>query len=160
MGHFSGQGATEYLVLLAVVLVIALVAIALLGFFPGMASDAKMTQSEMYWKSASPISILEGWAQAKTNEPTIAAYLYLRIRNSWNYPIRITKIVGGSYTLAKVWTGVTYVNISDYYYMAPGEELYFGGYGASEMSGLANRRAVVLCLVGQSCLWDYDLPAA
>ncbi len=55
----KGQGATEYLVLLAVVLVIALVSIALLGFFPGLATDARITQSRSYWQSASPIAITE-----------------------------------------------------------------------------------------------------
>jgi len=55
----KGQGATEYLVLLAVVLMIALVSIALLGFFPGLAGDAKKTQSDSYWKSARPFGIIE-----------------------------------------------------------------------------------------------------
>ena len=60
MGYMKGQGATEYLVLLAVVLIIALVSIALLGFFPGMASDAKITQSQSYWRGeARPFAILE-----------------------------------------------------------------------------------------------------
>jgi hypothetical protein len=55
-----GQGATEYLVLLAAVLIIALVSLALLGFFPGMASDAKISQSSSYWRSeAKPFSINE-----------------------------------------------------------------------------------------------------
>ncbi len=55
-----GQGATEYLVLLAVVLIIALVSIALLGFFPGIVPDAKITQSTSYWKGdAYPIGIEE-----------------------------------------------------------------------------------------------------
>jgi len=63
----KGQGATEYLVLLAVVLIIALVAIALLGFFPGMASDAKATQSKAYWQSASPIGVVEGIGHMNTN---------------------------------------------------------------------------------------------
>ena len=55
-----GQGATEYLVLLAVVLIVALVSVALLGFFPGMASDARMTQSQSYWKGqARPFAIVE-----------------------------------------------------------------------------------------------------
>ena len=55
-----GQGATEYLVLLAVVLIIALVSIALLGFFPGLATDAKITQSNSYWRGeARPFQILE-----------------------------------------------------------------------------------------------------
>jgi hypothetical protein len=56
----AGQGATEYLVLLAVVLIIALVSIALLGFFPGTANDSRMAQSKAYWTGvASPIEILE-----------------------------------------------------------------------------------------------------
>ena len=60
MGIFKGQGATEYLVLLAVVLIVALVSVALLGFFPGMASDARITQSQAYWKGqAKPFAILD-----------------------------------------------------------------------------------------------------
>jgi len=58
--QMKGQGATEYLVLLAVVLIIALVSISLLGFFPGLASDAKITQSTTYWRGeARPISIVD-----------------------------------------------------------------------------------------------------
>ena len=60
MGMIRGQGATEYLVLLAVVLIVALVSVALLGFFPGMASDARITQSEAYWRGqARPFSIVD-----------------------------------------------------------------------------------------------------
>jgi len=81
------QGATEYLVLLAVVLIVALVSVALLGFFPGMASDAQITQSQAYWQSASPISIIETAAVAASATTTMP---YLRIRNSGTYPIRIT----------------------------------------------------------------------
>ena len=56
----KGQGATEYLVLLAVVLIIALVSVSLLGFFPGLASDAKITQSTTYWSGeARPLAILD-----------------------------------------------------------------------------------------------------
>jgi hypothetical protein len=58
--QLRGQGATEYLVLLAVVLIIALVSIALLGFFPGLATDARITQSNSYWRGeARPFAILE-----------------------------------------------------------------------------------------------------
>ena len=61
---FRGQGATEYLVLLAVVLIVALVSVALLGFFPGMASDARITQSQSYWRGqARPFAILENSCQ-------------------------------------------------------------------------------------------------
>jgi hypothetical protein len=161
--HFDGmkaQGATEYLVLLAVVLIVALVSVALLGFFPGMASDAKMTQSETYWKGAAPISVVEGWAQAYASESSKASYVYLMVKNSGAYPIRITKIIGGSHYIDKVYPGGSYINITDNYYMGPGEVLYFGGYLLGAMSGLSNRRAVMFCLLGQTCGWDVDLPAA
>lgn len=68
----KGQGATEYLVLLAVVMVIALVVIALLGFFPGLAGDAKMTQSASYWSSeASPFSVQEQAVQGSTGQVSL-----------------------------------------------------------------------------------------
>jgi len=55
-----GQGATEYLVLLAVVIIIALVTIALLGFYPSLSTDAQITQSQAYWSGeASPFRITE-----------------------------------------------------------------------------------------------------
>lgn len=61
----KGQGATEYLVLLAVVLIIALVSIALLGFFPGLATDAQITQSAAYWRSeVRPYAIIDSSAQS------------------------------------------------------------------------------------------------
>ncbi|MFA6490213.1 MAG: hypothetical protein WCT52_06090 [Candidatus Micrarchaeia archaeon] len=56
----KGQGATEYLVLLAVVLIIALVSIALLGFFPSLAIDARVTQANLYWRGeARPFAITD-----------------------------------------------------------------------------------------------------
>jgi len=56
----KGQGSTEYLVLLAMVLVVAMVAIALLGFFPGLSGDTKKAQSDTYWKgTARPIAITD-----------------------------------------------------------------------------------------------------
>lgn len=53
----KGQGATEYLVILAVVLIVALVVIGLLGWFPGVAGSAREQQSATYWQGASPFSI-------------------------------------------------------------------------------------------------------
>ncbi|VVB98490.1 Uncharacterised protein [uncultured archaeon] len=52
-----GQGSTEYLVLLAVALIVALVVIGLLGWFPGLGGGARETQSATYWAGASPFSI-------------------------------------------------------------------------------------------------------
>ena len=115
-----GQGATEYLVLLAVVLIVALVSVALLGFFPGMASDAQITQSQMYWRSASPIAILEIHS-INIDSPYSPAYI--KVMNSGAYPIRITKLVSGNYSISKLNGGAG--NIADYFYLAPGEEKAF-----------------------------------
>jgi len=129
----QGQGATEYLVLLAVVLIVALVSVALLGFFPGMASDAQITQSQMYWKSATPIAITDSGArQYPSNGYT---YPYIFLKNTGVYPIRITGLIGGDggkitlfYTDTEAGCSPSVTgsyNISDYFYMAPGEEKYF-----------------------------------
>jgi hypothetical protein len=69
--RIGGQGSTEYLVLLAVVLVVALVSVGLLGFFPGMSTDAKMAQSASYWKGAKPFAIIEHSMVASTNNGTL-----------------------------------------------------------------------------------------
>lgn len=135
------QGATEYLVLLAVVLVIALVGIALLGFFPGTASDAQLQESRIYWQSASPIAVMDASARASIAGGN--TYPYVLVRNTGNYPLRLTGLVGadgGKITAfsgngncgEKPWGSF---NISDYYYLAPGEEKYFApndmAYGVS-----------------------------
>jgi len=130
MQTFRAQGATEYLVLLAVVLIVALVSVALLGFFPGMASDAQVTQSRAYWQSASPIAITESAAAVRASDGFVN--VYLRLRNSGATPLRITKVIGGDGSSITIFyasnCGVgaaDYKNISDYFYLGPGEEKYF-----------------------------------
>lgn len=122
-----GQGATEYFVLLAVVLIVALVSVALLGFFPGMASDSQIAQSQAYWRSAQPISIVEVGAAVAVSDGN--SVNHLRFRNSGGYPIRITGIVGGDGTKITQFCGTScgapcLANLSDYFYLAPGEEKY------------------------------------
>ena len=130
--ELRAQGATEYLVLLAVVLIVALVSVALLGFFPGMASDSQRVQSETYWRSASPVAITE-WA-AVYYVPWGNIFPYFRVKNTGAYPIRITGIIGadgakittfGTYSTACGAVYGNWPNIADYYYLGPGEEKYF-----------------------------------
>ncbi len=126
--RLRAQGATEYLVLLAVVLIIALVAIALLGFFPGTANDAQIAESEIYWRSASPIAIVETANVRTWTVWQIATTAEFRIRNVGVYPLRITKILGkgGSTWISQMYVNTTYLaNMSDYLYLAPGEEVRF-----------------------------------
>ena len=61
-----GQGASEYLIILAVVLIVALVAIALLGAFPSFGGGARETEVKQYWSSTHPFSILDYNQQADT----------------------------------------------------------------------------------------------
>jgi hypothetical protein len=120
MWSFRAQGATEYLVLLAVVLIIALVAIALLGFFPGTASDAQITQSQIYWKSASPIAIDQIVVSATPWAGS--AISYLKVSNKGAYPVRVTAVVNenGFYTNTTANAPSTiYTPISAY--LGPGE---------------------------------------
>ena len=56
----KGQGSAEYLIVLAAVLIVALVAVMLLGAFPSFGGDARATESNNYWRgTARPFSIPE-----------------------------------------------------------------------------------------------------
>ncbi len=57
MVRSKGQGATEYLVILGAVLLVAMVVIALLGWFPQVGGPGRERESESYWKTATPFSI-------------------------------------------------------------------------------------------------------
>jgi len=134
----KAQGATEYLVLLAVVLIVALVSVALLGFFPGMASETRVTESQAYWQGAQPIAIVESHAVLSVNWGSLT-FMNIRVRNGGAYPVRITKLLGSESIYLSQFAGdgdncgvlsTGIYNISDYFYLAPGEEKYFNpGYG-------------------------------
>jgi len=130
--RMKAQGATEYLVLLAVVLIVALVSVALLGFFPGTAADAKITQSETYWRSASPVAIPE-WAARNYGSYDGSTRIYLRLKNNGNYPIRVTALIDkDGNAMRSYWgnpncsTPYSTYNLSGVFYMAPGEALNLG----------------------------------
>lgn len=53
----KGQVSTEYLVILAVVLIVALVVVGLLGWFPGVGGGTLETQSKTYWAGTSPFAV-------------------------------------------------------------------------------------------------------
>jgi len=125
--QLKGQGATEYLVLLAVVLIVALVSVALLGFFPRMASDAQITQSQAYWQSASPIAVVEV-GSAYWDNPEQLAGVDIRLRNTGAYAIRLSKVLGGGANSTQYYNyvgPVGYGNWSDVY-LAPGQEVCIG----------------------------------
>jgi len=55
----KGQGTTEYLIILAVVIVIALVVVGVMGWVPGLSGGITEQQSRAYWQSTSPFAIAE-----------------------------------------------------------------------------------------------------
>jgi len=61
----KGQVSTEYLVILAIVLVVALVVVYLVGGFAGMGVGTMETQSQQAWGSAAPFAITS-WKQTGT----------------------------------------------------------------------------------------------
>jgi len=158
MGFLKGQGATEYLVLLAIVLIVALVSVALLGFFPGMAQDSKIAQTQAYWRSASPLAVLE------TGKATYVEYSWggcgvtaagdvgctnvdIIIQNNGAYPIRLKKLLSGnnsvsSYLICSGYPNTTtdwvYHPISDIY-IAPGTQ---GCFGARETQSVCPQHAI------------------
>jgi len=87
-----------------------------------MASDAQMTQSQTYWSSASPIAMSEF---AASYSPGWAASIFsMKIRNAGTYPIKVTKMLGGS----GCWGNGTiyYAPYKIDYYLGAGEEAVIG----------------------------------
>ena len=55
----KGQGTTEYLIILAVIIVVALVVAGIMGFFPGLGTGISESQSRAYWQSTTPLAITQ-----------------------------------------------------------------------------------------------------
>ncbi|MFA5106000.1 MAG: hypothetical protein WC506_03505 [Candidatus Micrarchaeia archaeon] len=77
---------------MAVVLIIALVSIALLGFFPGLAGDAKITQSDSYWRGEARPFQIKDHVQSGTT-------LSLVMLNSESEALTITAMAVGNGTI-------------------------------------------------------------
>jgi hypothetical protein len=55
----KAQGTTEYLIILAVIIVIALVVVGVMGWVPGLSGGLTEQQSRAYWQSTAPFTIVE-----------------------------------------------------------------------------------------------------
>lgn len=72
MSFKKGQGAAEYLILLAVVLIVGIVAIALLGGFADVGGSAMENESRQYWTgSVRPFIVPEYSQQGSTFYATL-----------------------------------------------------------------------------------------
>ncbi len=54
-----GQGTTEYLIILAIVIVIALVVVGVLGVFPSFGTGVSEAASKAYWGGTQPLALIE-----------------------------------------------------------------------------------------------------
>ncbi|MDE1798136.1 MAG: class III signal peptide-containing protein [Candidatus Micrarchaeota archaeon] len=84
-----GQGATEYIVLLAIVLMVALIVVGLLGFFPSFSTNTQVTEYTQYWAVQRPLAILDA-AQLSTGG--VGQNLTISIENHGTSSLTITKI--------------------------------------------------------------------
>lgn len=73
----KAQGATEYLIILAVVIIIALIVIGAMGGIPGIGTGARQRASASYWQTAD-IAIPSYATSAATDTITLTAKNNLR----------------------------------------------------------------------------------
>ncbi len=99
--NFKGQGTTEYLIILAVVIVVALVVVGVMGWFPGLGTGITESQSKAYWKSASPIAINDWKITSTAGEATFS------LQNLTTDKIAVTEI-----TVDGVALGIEDLNIA------------------------------------------------
>ena len=155
-----GQGATEYLVLLAVVLIIALVGIALLGFFPGTANDAQIAESQIYWQGMSPIAIVDS---SPAYRYAIGPYIwqYIRIRNTGTYRLCLSKILGGGNSISQYSdrTGTPINRDLTGICLSPGEETCFSDYRVLP-GNLCNQHHIEFNPISAGQPYVYTLAAA
>lgn len=78
------QGTTEYLIILSVIIVIALVVVGVMGWFPGLSTGITEQQSRAYWASAAPLAITS-WNIDGTNADLV-------LRNQTTDKIEVTDI--------------------------------------------------------------------
>jgi hypothetical protein len=81
-----GQAATEYLIILAVVVIIALIVVGVLGGFQGLSGGINRQQSEAYWSSIADVGVLPNYKIS----PAIAE---LTIKNNRPFAIKISSVL-------------------------------------------------------------------
>ena len=127
-GLLRAQGATEYLVLLAVVLVVALVAISLLSSETSNISDIKAEQNALLWQTQKGVGLS---ASAGYKLPYAASSLlvpYLQISNPGTDPIRLSAIHSGSGSLGSYYSYSSGTRSLADIVIQPGETKCFGPY--------------------------------
>lgn len=83
-----GQTATEYMVVLAIVIIISLIVAAILGQFPGLGAPARVRGSSAFWHSADMGVMHFSISEDGANDDVI-----ITLRNNNNFLVSITDII-------------------------------------------------------------------
>lgn len=81
-----GQAATEYLIILAVVVIIALIVVGVLGGFQGLSGGITRQQSEAYWSSIAEVGVLPNYKIS----PAIAE---MTVKNNRPFTIKVSNVL-------------------------------------------------------------------
>jgi hypothetical protein len=124
--RFRAQGSVEYLIIIGVVLVIALMVISLLGFFPATAGDAAIGQSQLYWRGqAKPFTIIDS-AYSNTSVCTGGGVndrgVKLMMKNNEKYSLTLTRVYFRNNAQSICAVG----NATGDVLFAPGQEIFVG----------------------------------
>lgn len=138
----KGQGASEYLILLAVVLIIGIIAVALLGGFSDIGSGAMQTEALQYWSSSRPFSITE-WSQTgntisltiKNNEPNVLKITNITIGNVSYAPTGGLSFGGGSKKTISI-SGLPQCNATTYDYYEYNVQIV---YSSNQIQGMMQK---------------------
>jgi hypothetical protein len=121
MFNKRAQTATEYMIILAVVIIIALIVVGVLGGIPGIGTGAGGRASASYWATA-PIGI-SSYAAAPTTGQTGNTTVKLLIKNNFNDPIIINNISMSSTGQSTAYSILTEEDIT----LGVGAEKYWNG---------------------------------
>ena len=113
----KAQGATEYLIILAVVIIIALIVVAALGGIPGIGGGAKKRASNSFWQTADI-------AVPSFSVSTATDIINLTVRNNLRNSVSSLTANAGGATLTCGQTS-----------LSPGQETWCDGAGGSVSCG-------------------------
>ncbi len=89
----KAQGATEYLIILAVVIIIGLIVVGAMGGIPGIGAAGKSRSSASYWATAD-VAIVSYAHAAAFVAPATTASLNVTIRNNQRGSIQLSNTAG------------------------------------------------------------------
>jgi uncharacterized protein (UPF0333 family) len=81
-----GQTATEYMIILAVVIIIALIVVGVMGGIPGIGGSTRSRSAEAYWQTADIAIVSAAMTATVGNEHTV------KLRNNLKSTITVTNV--------------------------------------------------------------------